>query len=913
MGNRSTKLTWADPGNATITRYEYRMRDENALAYGGWVPIVGSGATTTSHTVSGLTNGTTYTIVLRAVNATGPSNGTGPARVTPAVVPTLALELNPAQTRENAPATVTVTARIKNGPLATPTQVTLTAAHGTAGADDYSLPQTLPQISIAAGQSAGTTTLLVTPQDDAKDELDESFTLNAEATSSVLGQKKLTAAADFTILDEDDPPLMALILSSAEALESGTAATVTVTARLSGAVREPDTTITVSVAESSTAIAGTDYTAAGLPAEITIAGNGQADAGTAIVTVTPINDDLSEPHETIDLQGRAVGLESTTTAFTLRDDEDPTLSLSLSLARIRENEEAKAVTVTVATNRAIEGSEAATVTLALGGTATPIEDYALEPALPRVLIPVGQSSVTTASTLTPVQDSMVEGEETIVVMATGADLLPGEATVILWEYDMEAEKAILSEALTEIAQGTLASVRHVLSGRFHRLGAGNGNGNGMRVAGISSELFESSDAAAAPGLPGEGGAGEGEAFRIDSQTWWRDSAFEYRFQKRRRYFEDVHWSLWGQGDYVDFAGALEGQGSYDGDVRAAYFGMDARVVGEWVAGLAVAHSRGRADYRLEENAGGITGLMKTEMTSAHPYLSVEWSDGFEAWAMLGAGEGDIKLERQGGREDLEKSDLSMMMGAFGFRRTLVAGGANGPHWALLADASYAEFETDDGVPVIDNLNVSMYQARFGLEYACSAPMAGGRVESYAQAHARYDGGDGIEGAGLELVGGLRYATVTGWEVDAQGRWLAAHSESDYEEHGMSLAVKKEWGKDQRGLYLLLVPRWGAPTESSEAVWGGGAFEMQELMAQTAAFMLSAEIGYGAFLPLIGRQVAWFGEVECGSGDRWRMRAGARLGMPQAQIPSFGVEVFGAYESGEGAPESSINVQSTLSY
>ncbi len=911
LGNRSAVLTWADPGDSTITGYEYRQKAAFLRSnYGTWVPISGSGASTTSHTVTGLENGTAYLIILRARNAAGSGSGAGPALVTPAIVPTLALELSPAETRENAPATVTVTARIGNGPLSTATQVALSAAPGTAEAGDYVLPQTLPQISIAAGQTVGTATLSVTPTNDQKDEEDETFTISAEATSSVLGQRKLTDSATFTIIDDDEPPTLTLLLSSAEVPENGAAATVTVTAQLTGNVREPDMTIVVAVDDaSSTATLGADadYTIAGLPATIAIAGGGSETSGMATVTVTPADDALSEMHETVVLAGTAAGLKAASTAFTIRDDEDPTLSLALSLSRIRENEGPMEVTVTAATNRAIEGAAAA-VALSFGGTATQGEDYTLEPTpLPSIAIPENQNSGTVTVTMTPIQDNVIEGEETIVVTGAGEDLVDGTVAMIIWEYALEAEKKILTEALTEIVHGTLASARHVLSGRFRR--PSNGNGNGAHVAGISTDLFESSDDPHAT-LPDEPGFSEDEAFRISSQAWWQDSAFEYRFQKRRRYFQEAHWSLWGQGDYMDFSGEIQGSGSYDGDVRSAYIGMDARIVDEWVAGLAVAHSRGRVDYRLDEAAGSISGLLKTELTSVYPYASVEWGNGFEAWAMLGAGQGDIELERRGESEKLE-SDLSMLMGAVGFRSELASGGANGPQYSLIADAAYAEFEIDDeGMPVIDNLTVDMHQVRAGLEYACSAVMNGGRWESYAQMFARYDGGDGIEGAGLELVGGLRFSNAAGWEVDAQGRWLAAHSEENYEEHGMSVALKKEWGKDRRGLYLLLVPQWGASPESAAAVWGGGAFEMQDMIEQDEPFSLKAEIGYGSFLPLLERQVAWFGEMECG-GDRWRVRTGARFEAWQAS--NFKVEVFGAYEDNAGKSERSINVHSTLGY
>ncbi len=54
-GETEVTLTWGDPGNNTITKYQYRRRT-GAGAYGNWSDISGSGASTDSYTVTGLTN-----------------------------------------------------------------------------------------------------------------------------------------------------------------------------------------------------------------------------------------------------------------------------------------------------------------------------------------------------------------------------------------------------------------------------------------------------------------------------------------------------------------------------------------------------------------------------------------------------------------------------------------------------------------------------------------------------------------------------------------------------------------------------------------------------------------------------------------------------------------------------------------
>ncbi len=65
-GDSHVELSWGNPGNSSITMYQYQQG-----ANGAWTDIPGSGALTTSHLVSGLTNGTEYTFRVRAVNAAG--------------------------------------------------------------------------------------------------------------------------------------------------------------------------------------------------------------------------------------------------------------------------------------------------------------------------------------------------------------------------------------------------------------------------------------------------------------------------------------------------------------------------------------------------------------------------------------------------------------------------------------------------------------------------------------------------------------------------------------------------------------------------------------------------------------------------------------------------------------------------
>ncbi len=79
-GDGEVVLTWDAPesdGGAAITDYEYRINRSDP-----WIPI---GSTGTTHTVTGLVNGTVYVFEVRAVNAAGRSASTNRAEATPEV------------------------------------------------------------------------------------------------------------------------------------------------------------------------------------------------------------------------------------------------------------------------------------------------------------------------------------------------------------------------------------------------------------------------------------------------------------------------------------------------------------------------------------------------------------------------------------------------------------------------------------------------------------------------------------------------------------------------------------------------------------------------------------------------------------------------------------------------------------
>ena len=70
-GDRSVTLTWTNPNDASIAVYQYQV-NHNATGTGrlsgwsAWQNVPGSGASTASHTFSGLKNGSEYRYKIRA-------------------------------------------------------------------------------------------------------------------------------------------------------------------------------------------------------------------------------------------------------------------------------------------------------------------------------------------------------------------------------------------------------------------------------------------------------------------------------------------------------------------------------------------------------------------------------------------------------------------------------------------------------------------------------------------------------------------------------------------------------------------------------------------------------------------------------------------------------------------------------
>jgi len=295
------------------------------------------------------------------------------------------------------------------------------------------------------------------------------------------------------------------------------------------------------------------------------------------------------------------------------------------------------------------------------------------------------------------------------------------------------------------------------------------------------------------------------------------------------------------------------------------------------------------------------------LTALYPYGRWQLTDGMELQGVVGVGWGEAR--HTPANEQRETGTLSMRMASLGVRQALpdLASLA----LALRADAAITGMETGDGPDAIHNLNADSWRLRTGLEASRRFALEGEVfLEPFLEAAARQDGGDGLEGRGVELAGGLRYSAPN-VAVELRGRWLAAHSEEGAQEQGVSLTARYGPGADGQGLFFALSPRWGAATGGAQALWGEDLPVLSTASAQDSG-ALDAQVGYGFTLPQ-GGVLTPFAEVGLVGADSRRLRLGTRYAATVTGL-EMEVELAGERrESGDAAAEHALQLDVDLRF
>ena len=363
------------------------------------------------------------------------------------------LAVNPAQVREDAGATtVGVTASLNADARGQDTEVTVTVgASGDSAVEgtDYGTVGDLT-LTIDPGATTAETTFSLDPANN--DSVDGAKTITVDGSASGLAVR----STDLTLNDDDvASTTVTLTPDLLEVSESAGSRTVRVTGTLDGTARMTETVVTVTVGSGAdTALEGTDY--ADIPElELTIPAN-RTD-GTVTFTLRPTNDRTAEGTETISVSGDVAGLTVVSAELSLTDDDSSSTRLDLSLnpSTVSEAAVPTDVVVTGSLNAGARTSDSV-VTVTVGAStdsATAGLDYANVSVL-EITVPANATTGQTMFTLSPENDAIAEGAETISVTGRTNGLTVEPATLALSDNDTASRVVMLSVDPESVSEDT---------------------------------------------------------------------------------------------------------------------------------------------------------------------------------------------------------------------------------------------------------------------------------------------------------------------------------------------------------------------------------------------------------------------------------------------------------------------------
>jgi hypothetical protein len=339
-----------------------------------------------------LTSGSTYTLG---------SPKTATINISSDDVPVASISATDAGAAEPTTNTGTFTITLSQNAV-TATTVNFTISGSAVNGTDYNT--IAASASIASGASSATVT--ITPKDDSIFEGDETVTLTL-ASGTNYTVSGVNNAATVTISDNETAPIASIAATDASASETASdPGTFTIT--LSGTSAYATT---VNYTIGGTTINGTDYTTIGTSVSI------PAGSTSATVTFTPSDDSIYEGNQTVILtlvSGTNYTVSGTNNAatVTIADNEAvPTATISATDPTATETG-GDTGTITVSLSGAAEADTV--VNFTVGGSATNGTDYVAFGT--SVTITAGNTSATI--TVTPNDDSVYEGSETVIVTLT---------------------------------------------------------------------------------------------------------------------------------------------------------------------------------------------------------------------------------------------------------------------------------------------------------------------------------------------------------------------------------------------------------------------------------------------------------------------------------------------------------------
>ena len=295
-------------------------------------------------------------------------------------------------------------------------------------------------------------------------------------------------------------------------------------------------------------------------------------------------------------------------------------------------------------------------------------------------------------------------------------------------------------------------------------------------------------------------------------------------------------ALWGASDFRSMSLSNGAPITWDGDLFAAHLGADMRFGNGVIAGLAGSWFDGSVAYTDRGYGEAIDGTHESRMVSAHPYLGWSSQKGANLWATAGYGRGEVAIDDD--KAGRQASDSKLRTAAAGGRVRLFGMPST---FDLKGEAWMTRLAVDDNGDGIEGMAANTQRVRLAGEGAHTFGFASGAsLTPSLELGLRFDGGDGETGAGVELGGGLRYATVR-LTVETTSRVLLAHA-GDTKEWSAGLSVEFSPKDDGRGLSFRLQPAYGETGSGVAQLWEQGVVGTG-LTGFAPTMQMDTEVGY----------------------------------------------------------------------
>ncbi|MDD9798975.1 MAG: autotransporter domain-containing protein, partial [Gammaproteobacteria bacterium] len=253
-------------------------------------------------------------------------------------------------------------------------------------------------------------------------------------------------------------------------------------------------------------------------------------------------------------------------------------------------------------------------------------------------------------------------------------------------------------------------------------------------------------------------------------------------------------TLWGGAGTINFDGD-DAMLDYDGDVKAYHVGMESRSGGQTVFGMSVGHSG--ADLDFTDSEAEVSGRMKSNMVSMHPYAIRRFAPGVHGWLTVGFGKSDVDItetatSRGSSRTETVATRMQTWMASAGFRGRREIGLNRDVSGKFTFDGSNSTLDAATFPSQNELRKTTATTVRLGneWEFGYTYPLSSrsGALRLFALGGLRKDFSDAKQDAALDLGGGLEVHTDGGFSVRIRGATQVNNTAQDEDSLSMDIGL-----------------------------------------------------------------------------------------------------------------------------